>query len=63
LIGLARERGSAVAIGHPYEATLAILEEELPMLAEAGVELVPISELVTNPVRLSYSNDDREVTF
>jgi hypothetical protein len=33
------------------------------MLAEAGVELVPISELVTNPVRLSYSNDDREVTF
>jgi polysaccharide deacetylase 2 family uncharacterized protein YibQ len=63
LIGLARERGSAVAIGHPYEATLAILEEELPLLAEAGVELVPISELVTNPVRLSYSNDDREVTF
>ena len=60
---MARERGSAVAIGHPYEATLAVLEEQLPLLAAEGLELVPISELVTNPTRLSYSNNDMQKTF
>lgn len=44
----ARERGAAVAIGHPYETTLAFLETELPKLAAEGFELVPISELVAN---------------
>jgi len=43
---LARKRGFVVAIGHPYEATLALLEEELPKLGEQGIELVRISELV-----------------
>lgn len=42
---LARTRGAAVAIGHPYELTLAILERELPRLAEEGFDLVPISAL------------------
>ena len=43
---LALERGSVIAIGHPYEATLNLLERELPMLAEQGIELVRVSELV-----------------
>ena len=46
LKALARVRGSAVAIGHPYEATLAYLESALPRLAGEGIELVPISELL-----------------
>lgn len=45
---VARKRGSAVAIGHPYELTLALLERELPRLAEQGFDLVPVSELVAN---------------
>jgi len=45
---LAKKRGSAIAIGHPYEATLAMLERELPQLADQGFELVAISELVAN---------------
>lgn len=45
---MARSRGAAVAIGHPYEATLALLERELPLLEEQGFELVPISELFAN---------------
>lgn len=48
LKSLARARGAAVAIGHPYETTLAFLETELPMLAAEGYELVPISALVAN---------------
>jgi len=43
---LARQRGQVVAIGHPYPATLALLERELPRLIEEGFELVSVSELV-----------------
>ncbi len=46
---LARKRGFVVAIGHPYDATLALLERELPRLREQGIELVPISELINGP--------------
>lgn len=48
LKSLARLRGAAVAIGHPYESTLAFLESELPKLAAEGYLLVPISALVSN---------------
>lgn len=43
---LAIKRGTVVAIGHPYPATLALLEQELPKLAEQGFDLVAISELL-----------------
>jgi len=46
---LAQERGSIVVIGHPYAATLDLLERELPNLADQGYELVTISELVKVP--------------
>ena len=46
---LARKRGSAVAIGHPYPATLELLERELPKLADEGFMLVPLSELFEPP--------------
>jgi len=46
---LADKRGSVVAIGHPYTATLELLERELPKLAAQGYELVTISELVSPP--------------
>ena len=43
---LARQRGSVIAIGHPYPATLELLERELPKLADEGIELVRISEIL-----------------
>jgi uncharacterized protein len=46
LVRRAREEGSAVAIGHPYPATLAVLEREMPGLAARGVKLVRVGELV-----------------
>lgn len=43
---LARKRGRAVAIGHPFPETLEVLERELPALEAEGFELVTISELL-----------------
>ena len=46
---LARSRGTAVGIGHPYTHTLALLERELPKLAREGFDLVPVSALAMQP--------------
>ncbi|MCK5790044.1 MAG: divergent polysaccharide deacetylase family protein [Ketobacter sp.] len=46
LVRIAHKRGHAIAIGHPYPATLAYLEKALPRLGELGVQLVDASELV-----------------
>ena len=43
---VARKRGQAVAIGHPHPATLELLEQQIPRLAEEGFELVPVRELL-----------------
>jgi polysaccharide deacetylase 2 family uncharacterized protein YibQ len=43
---LARQRGFAVGIGHPYPQTLSLLEDELPKLEDEGFELVSISRYV-----------------
>jgi polysaccharide deacetylase 2 family uncharacterized protein YibQ len=41
----AREKGEAVAIGHPHPATLRALREVLPQAKAQGVRLVPASEV------------------
>lgn len=46
LVAIARDRGSALAIGHPYPETLEVLERRLPDLAGAGIELVSLSKLL-----------------
>lgn len=53
LKALARERGSAVGIGHPYTNTLDFLEKELPTLDRQGFRLVGIRQLLhrQQPVR------------
>ena len=44
---LARSRGMAVGIGHPYAQTLAYLEIAIPKLREEGFELITIAEALT----------------
>jgi polysaccharide deacetylase 2 family uncharacterized protein YibQ len=46
LLQLARKRGSAIGIGHPHPATLALLERALPELSAEGVELVTLTTLL-----------------
>ena len=49
LLRLARRRGQAIAIGHPYPETLDYLRQVLPLMEQAGVEVVPVSELLAPP--------------
>lgn len=42
----ARDKGEAIAIGHPHAATLQALRDVLPQAKSQGVELVFVSELV-----------------
>ena len=56
---LARQRGYALAIGHPYPTTLAALEQWLPQLSARGLRLVGLStrlaETEAKPWRASWS--------
>lgn len=49
LIRLARRRGFAIGICHPHPATLVALRQAVPELEAAGLQLVPVSELVAVP--------------
>lgn len=47
-VALARKQGWAIAIGHPYEQTMNVLELELPLLAQQDVEFVHVSKVLSN---------------
>ncbi|MEQ3635468.1 divergent polysaccharide deacetylase family protein [Alcanivorax sp.] len=49
LIRLARQRGQAIAIGHPYPETVHYLQQVLPLMEEAGIDVVPVSSLLSTP--------------
>jgi len=46
LLQLARRQGTALAIGHPYPETLALLRSEIPRLQAQGIRLVAPSALI-----------------
>ena len=46
LVNLAQKHGRAIGIGHPRAETLQALQQLIPELHEAGIEIVPVSRLV-----------------
>lgn len=52
LLALARQRGAAIAIGHPLPATLAVLADEIPRARALGYRFVPVSYLLDRPGEL-----------
>jgi polysaccharide deacetylase 2 family uncharacterized protein YibQ len=46
LIKKAKKEGTAIAIGHPYNSTLSLLEKQLPKLVGLGIKLLPVSQLI-----------------
>ena len=46
---VARQRGQAIAIGHPYPETVHYLQQVLPLMQDAGIEVVPVSTLLSTP--------------
>jgi polysaccharide deacetylase 2 family uncharacterized protein YibQ len=45
----ALKHGTAIAIGHPKDATIAGLQAWIPTLAAKGIDLVPVSDLLVRP--------------
>lgn len=46
LIQLARQRGGAIAIAHPYSETLEVLAKRVPLATAEGIQFVPTSALL-----------------
>jgi polysaccharide deacetylase 2 family uncharacterized protein YibQ len=43
---IAKRRGKAIVIGHPYSETIEVLSEEIPKLEKKGFQIVPITEVI-----------------
>jgi len=46
LVAIAKKRGKALAIGHPYPATMSYLSKRLTKLEDEGIRLISISEYI-----------------
>jgi len=43
---IAKRRGKAIVIGHPYSETIKVLSEEIPKLEKQGFKIVPVANVI-----------------
>ncbi len=60
---VARNRGYAIAIGHPKQRTVSALKKWLPTLDDKNLELVAMSDVVKRPVKTMPPQDDVQKTL
>ncbi len=61
-VRLAQRQGSAVLIGHPHPATLAVLAQQLPQLKAQGVEVIDLPQMIAlraNRAMTGHGRDGR----
>lgn len=46
LIEISKQQGYALAIGHPYDTTMSVLDQELSKLSQQDIQLVQVSKLI-----------------
>jgi len=51
LLSIARKFGGAIAIGHPFPETLAVLQRRLAPLSEGEIRLIPITMLMAMKIQ------------
>ncbi|MFH1680208.1 MAG: divergent polysaccharide deacetylase family protein [Candidatus Eisenbacteria bacterium] len=59
LAEIARARGHAIGIGHPRAVTLEALEEKIPEMRRSGIRLVPIRDLMRDPLGAAGNGSSR----
>ena len=59
LVSIARKDGYALGIGHPYKATLELLESALPQLAAEGIMLVSVEDLIGRAIVAGKGEEQR----
>ncbi|WP_333796078.1 divergent polysaccharide deacetylase family protein [Rheinheimera sp.] len=62
LLKLAKQQGSAIAIGHPYPETYRYLRRNLSRLKAEGIELVPVSQLLALPAPVVTAHRPKQPT-
>lgn len=63
LIRKAREKGTAIAIGHPYPVTVEYLEKALPLLDEMGISVATVSGIwaIRNNNQPMFAEGEKQV--
>lgn len=60
LIRIAKQKGYAVAIGHPHPITLRYLKAEIPKLERKNIKLVAVSKLITRQHQKSKTKPTKQ---